>query len=163
MVNTDKLSITSIETVTAFDNTGVCHFMLDELTQASIANTEEKVDITGKGGRKIGSLKKNKAVKVTGTNGLISGGLMAAQLGTSAENKGVATKVKHTDIIKVTANAGETLWVAIGTAGNEIGTLFVKNPDGSLGKAYTQVAAAPKAGQFTYDPATKKQIGRAHV
>lgn len=45
-------------------------FTLDELQSASIANSEEKQDITGKQGRKLTSLKKNKSVTVSGTNDL---------------------------------------------------------------------------------------------
>ena len=57
------LTITSLETITAFNVTsGDYLFTLDELQNASIAQTQDKVDMTGKGGRKLNSLKRNKAL-----------------------------------------------------------------------------------------------------
>lgn len=76
-----SFDITSLETITAFDIAGAYRFTLDELQNAKIANTQDKTDITGKGGRKLNSLKKNKAVVISGTNGLVSGGLLEMQTG----------------------------------------------------------------------------------
>ena len=76
------ITITSLDTIHAFAlGSGDYLFTLDELQNATIANTQEKVDITGKGGRKLNSLKRNKAVNITGNNGLISGGLLEMQTG----------------------------------------------------------------------------------
>lgn len=147
------ITITSLETISAFDMlTGNLKFVLDELQNATIANAQEKVDITGKGGRKLSSLKRNKAVTISGTNGLISGGLLESQVGSSFENK--VTIVKWSDYLTVSANAAATRFVAVGTAGNEIASVYVKNSDGTLGKALTQGPAAAE-GIFAYDPATK--------
>ncbi len=58
-MNISDLAITSLETINAFDvTTGDYLFTLDELQSASIANTQEKQDITDKGGRKLDSLKR---------------------------------------------------------------------------------------------------------
>ena len=43
---------------------------LYEPQSATIANTEEKQDITGKGGRKLTSIKRNKAVTISANNGM---------------------------------------------------------------------------------------------
>ena len=86
----NDITITSLETITAFDIAGAYRFTLDELQNAKIANTQDKTDITGKGGRKLNSLKKNKAVVISGTNGLVSGGLLEMQTGSefkSVDNK----------------------------------------------------------------------------
>ena len=78
----NDLTITSLETITGFDiTTGNFLFTLDELQNATISHTQEKEDITGKQGRKLNSLKKNKGVTVSGTNGMISGGLLELQVG----------------------------------------------------------------------------------
>lgn len=77
------LAITSLDTMTAF-TIGAdkkLFFILDELQNATLSNTEDTVDITGKQGRKISTIKRNKAATISGTNGLISGGLLAAQIG----------------------------------------------------------------------------------
>lgn len=152
-ININDITITSIETITAFDIvTGDFKFTLDELQNATIAQSQEKTDITGKQGRKLSSLKRNKAVTVSGTNGLVSAGLLELQTGSKFEEK--ATTVMWTDYLTVSGNKATTNYVAVGTAGNEIDTLYIKNENGTLGNALTQ-AAAVAAGKFTYDPDTK--------
>ena len=60
-MNLDKFTITSFDQLTGFDRTtGNLDMVLDELTDFTLSQEEEKVSITGKGGRTIGSLKKNK-------------------------------------------------------------------------------------------------------
>lgn len=145
--------ITSLETITAFDPaSGAYLFTLDELQNATIANTEEKVDITGKQGRKLSSLKRNKGVTISGANGLLSGGLMELQSGGTFENK--ATKVMWTDYLSITSNAATTSYKAVGTSGAEIRGLYIRNADGSLGTELTQDSTAA-SGKFAYAPATK--------
>lgn len=152
-MNIQDITITSLETISAFDIvTGGYMFTLDELQNASINQSEEKTDITGKGGRKLATLKKNKTVTISGTNGLVSGGLMEVQTGSKFENK--ATDVMWTDYLTVNGNAATTSYVAVGTTGNEIETIYVKSHDGTVNKSLTQDATVG-AGKFTYDPATK--------
>lgn len=147
------LTITSLETITAFDIvTGAYLYTLDELQNATIAQTEERVDITGKQGRKLSSLKRNKAVTVSGANGMLSGGLLATQTGGEFEDK--VTTVRWTDYLTVTDNAATTSYKAVGTTGNEVEAVYVRNADGTLGEAMTQDAAVAE-GKFTYTPATK--------
>lgn len=152
-MNVNDITITSLETITAFDiTTGAFKFALDELQNATIAQTQEKTDITGKQGRKLNSLKKNKAVTISGTNGLVSGGLLEMQVGSEFENK--KTTVKWVDYLTVTNNAATTAYTAVGTTGNEIESVYIKNQDGTLGKTLTQGAEASD-GVFTYTPGTK--------
>ena len=149
-MNINDITITSLETINAFDIvTGAFKFTLDELQNATIAQTQEKTDITGKQGRKLNSLKKNKAVTISGTNGLVSGGLLEMQVGSEFENK--KTTVKWTDYITVTGNAATTSYKAVGTTGNEIEAVYIKNSsDGTLGDTLTQGAAVAE-GVFTYN------------
>lgn len=152
-MNINDIAITSLEVISGFDiATGAYLFTLDELQSASIANSEEKQDITGKQGRKLTSLKKNKSVVVSGTNGLVSGGLFELQVGSKFENK--VTEVMWTDYLTVKTNASATNYKAVGTEGAEISAVYVKNSDGTLGKLLTQNATA-SAGKFAYDPETK--------
>ena len=152
-MNIQDITITSIETISAFDViTGGFMFVLDELQNATIAQTQEKTDITGKQGRKLNSLKRNKAVTISGTNGLVSGGLLELQTGGTFENK--ATEVLWTDYLTVTGNAATTSYIAVGTVGNEIESVYVKNPDGTLGASLSQDATV-SAGKFTYNPENK--------
>ena len=150
----NDITITSLETITAFDIAGAYRFTLDELQNAKIANTQDKTDITGKGGRKLNSLKKNKAVVISGTNGLVSGGLLEMQTGSEFKSVDNAP-IRWTVYLTITGDAATTSYKAVGTAGNEIETVYIKNAtDGTLGEALTQDAAVAE-GKFTYDPATK--------
>lgn len=147
------LTITSLETFTAFDIvTGAFKWVLDELQNATIANTQETTDITGKQGRLLNSLKRNKAVTVSGTNGLISAGLLETQVGSDFENK--KTSVMYPDYVVVTGGEATTTYKATGTLGSEIAGINIRNADGTLGKEFTQ-GSAVSSGVFTYDPATK--------
>lgn len=153
-MNIQDITITSLETITAFDiTTGSFMFTLDELQNATISQTQEKTDITGKQGRKLNSLKRNKAVTVSGTNGLVSAGLLELQTGGNFENK--VTTVMWPDYLTVTGNKAITSYVAVGTTGNEIAEAYIKNSDGTLGNTLTQDATV-SAGKFTYTPTTKE-------
>lgn len=152
-MNINDITITSLETITAFNiTTGAYMFTLDELQSATISQSQETTDITGKQGRKLARLKKNKAVTIEGTNGMVSGGLMEMQTGASFENK--TTEVLWTDYLTVSGNAATTSYIAVGTTGAEIEGLYVKNSDGTLGDLMEQADAAA-SGKFTYDPDTK--------
>lgn len=171
MVNVNDISITSIETITAFDIvTGAYKWTLDELQNATIANTQETTDITGKQGRLLNTLKRNKAVTVSGNNGLLSGGMLETQVGNAF--KSGASSVMVPEYVTVTKNTGGTLTAtiehtAVGTAGNEIEKIQVRGANGVAGKELVQVLAqttgdngestntVPGAGQFTYDAKTK--------
>ena len=147
------LTITSLETLTAFDiATGSLKFILDELQNATIANTQEKNDITGKGGRKLGSIKRNKGVTISGTNGMLSAGLMEAQTGSAFVNG--ETTVMRPDYLTVKDNAATTSYKAVGTTGNEISEVLVKDAGGTVVERLTQSSAAAE-GKFAYNPTSK--------
>lgn len=147
------LAITSVETATGFDiTTGSWLWTLDELQNVSIAQGEEKTDITGKQGRKITSLKRNKTLTLSGANGMLSHGLMESQTGSTFENK--AVKVNWQESLVVSSNAATTSFKAVGTAGAEIKELHIKNADGTIGAKLTQDSTAA-SGKFAYAPSTK--------
>lgn len=158
MLNVNDLSITSFETVMACNiNGGAFRFLLDEMQSCTISNTQENTNLTGRGGRTIGLLKRNKAVTVSGTNGMVSLGLIEAEVGTAGESSKVTT-VKIPDYLTAVESEGKvtatTNFVAVGTTGNEIGELHVKDANGVVKKTLVQDATVA-AGKFTYDPATK--------
>lgn len=154
MVNVNDLTITSLETITAFDvATGDYKFTLDELQSATIAQGQETTDITGKGGRKLSSLKKNKTVTISGSNGLISGGLLEVQTGGKFENK--VTEVLWNDYLIVSSQKATTTYKAVGTAGAEIAGLTLKNSDG-IPIANLEQAEVASEGKFAYNPSSKE-------
>lgn len=154
-MNINDLTITSVETINAFDIiTGAYKFTLDELQKVSIEQSQESTEITGKAGRKLSSLKRNKAVKVSGANGMVSSGLLEMQTGSNFENK--VTEVLWADYLTVDSDhSATTSWKAVGTTGAEIESLYIKNANGTLGKLLEQGAEVSE-GVFTYTPGTKK-------
>ena len=153
MVSIFDLAFTSLETINAFDVvTGSYLFTMDELQNASLAQGEEKIDITGKQGRKLTSLKRNKTLTVSGSNGMMSAGMLELQTGSKFKN--AATTVMWPDYLTVTGNAAATNFTAVGTAGNEIAEVLVKDSNGIVTKVLTQGAETAE-GVFTYTPDTK--------
>ena len=105
-MNLDKFTIVSYDQIAGFDRqAGMLALVMDEINDFTLSQEEEKNDITGKGGRVIGSQKKNKKVTGKGTNGMLSGGALAAQLGADIEDGDQI--VKWTDVITVTASTPE--------------------------------------------------------
>ena len=154
MVNVADLTITSLETILALDYaTDAFKFLLDELQSATIAQAEDSTEITGKQGRRLATLKRNKSITISGTNGLVSAGLLEVQTGSDFENK--ATEVSYIDYLTVTSNEATTSWKAIGTAGAEIKELYLVEKSGVARTELTQDSAAAE-GKFAYAPATKK-------
>ncbi|MBQ8619038.1 MAG: hypothetical protein IJ418_16200 [Clostridia bacterium] len=153
MINVADFTITSLDMITAYGLNGAPRFVLDELQDATIANTQEKQDITGKGGRKLNSLKKNKAVVISGNNGLVSAGLLEAQTGSQFEEKTNAP-VACVDYLTINGNAATTDHKAVGTAGAEITELYIRNSEG-IAEQMLEQSDAVAEGMFTYDPETK--------
>ena len=154
-MNVNDITITSLELISGFQlGTGNHLFTMDELQNATIANSEEKVDVTGKQGRKLNTLKRNKTVTVSGANGLLSGGVLEMQTGGKFENK--TTEVMWTDYLTVdNDHKAKTNYKAVGTSGNEIENVYIKNTDGTVDTKLEQDASAA-AGKFAYDPSTKE-------
>lgn len=156
----DGFTITGLDRIHAyFRDTGKGAFYLTELQSTTISNTEDTTDITGKGGRVLKQLKKNKQVSITGESALISGDLMAVQTGTDQEYGTV--KVRYPDIIDITAamiSAGKvvTEFTAAGTAGAEIVDVRVLSDNGGLVKNTWTQASTAAAGKYAYDPTTKE-------
>lgn len=151
----NDFTFTSIETINAFDvSTGDYLWTLDELQNFTIAQTEEKSDITGKGGRKLNSLKRNKTVTISGGNGYISGGLLESQTGCDFATSD--TNILWTDYLTVNAShEATTTYKGVGTAGAEIKACYIRKADGSATELLEQ-AAQVAANKFTYTPGTKK-------
>lgn len=152
-VDVSKLIITEVAQITAFNNAGELEFIMDEVQNGTINNTQEKSDVQGRNGRKLASLKKNKAVTVSATNGVLVGGALAAQTGTEVEQG--TFNVRITDVMTVNSNKCTTSKTAVGVTGAEIGTVYIKNANGSLGEKLEQDSAAA-AGKFAYNPTTKE-------
>lgn len=152
------LTITSLDEIRGYDiTTGDYLFTLDELQDATIANSEDRVDVTGKNGRLLNSLKRNKSVTISGTNGLINSALMALQIGKEQETKNTLIDwVEDGVSVASGATTATTAFKAYGATGSEIKAIYIKNADGTLGTKLTQVASNPvKDASFSYVVGTK--------
>ena len=154
MFKVADITITSLDLITAYSLSGIPRFILDELQDATIANTQEKEDITGKQGRKLNSLKRNKAVTISGTNGLLSAGLLEAQTGGEFTSE-TSTPVECVESLSIASGKANTTYKAVGVAGAEISHLYLKTADGRASTELEQANTAA-AGKFTYDPETKQ-------
>ena len=154
MVNVNELTITSLETITGYNLGGEYLWTLDEPQNATLSNTQEKIDITGKQGRKLNSLKRNKALKVAGTNGLLNLGMIATDTGTVV-SRDENVHYKWFEIVDIADDSAATTYTAVGTVGAEIDALYIVNTDGTRGAKLEQDATATE-GKFAYTPATKK-------
>ncbi len=148
MMNIDGFYVTSLDQLTCFNNANELEMVLDELQDSTISNTQENNDITGKNGAIIGTLKRNKAVTVSGNNGLLVGGGMAAQTGSDVETGTFI--VRATDVLTVESNSVTLSNTPVGSAGAEIITLRKKGSSGMLEGEYEQDATASASKKFAY-------------
>lgn len=147
-INIDGFYVTSLDQLTCFNNANQLEMILDELQDSTISNTQENNDITGKNGAVIGTLKRNKAVTVSGNNGLLVGGGMAVQTGSDVETGSFI--VRATDIVSVSDNSATLSNTPVGAAGAEIIFLRKKGANGMLEGDYEQDATASASGKFAY-------------
>jgi hypothetical protein len=154
-VTTGKYLVQSIERVTGFDiRSGVCEFVVEDIQNATIANTQDTVQQLGKNGTILSISDRNKGSVLTVENGLLTDGLMAAQTGALID---LGTQLVPGYPDSMTTASGVTAvteFTAQGTVGAEIGLIYKRNTDGSLGEHYLQAATA-SATEFAYDPSTK--------
>ena len=155
-VNSNKYIVQNMERLSFFDLAdGTCQFVVDDLQEATMTNEQETVYATGKNGVKIGSADRNKASRITATNGAIVDGVMAMQVGSKVV-EGKTVVPKHFFMLTTSDGASAEVKIKpIGDVGNEIPYIYKRNTDGTVGKPYV-IAANATADTFKYDPSTKK-------
>ena len=87
---------------------------------------------------------------------MLSGGALAAMVGSEVEDGDYT--IRYTDPIVVSSDSATTTETAVGTVGNEIGTIYVRDNNKAYisgGKKLTQTSGTPATGEFSYDPSTK--------
>lgn len=143
-LNVNDLIITSLETATAFSRkTGALLWILDEMSQATISNTEDKEKLSGRNGRTLGSLKKNKAATVKGTSGVVSTGMMATQVGYDAQSGNFNVNVPDEITVSTETTTGEnpvttsTATLTYAPVGGKVKSIAVLQENGQLGQVYS--------------------------
>lgn len=150
----NDLIITSLETIDAFDMNDNYLWTLDELSQAQIQNSEDSEDVTGRNGRLLATLQRNKTVTITGTNGVISGGMMATQVGDKFTHS-TSAKVRVTEYITVdtTETTGNFASNALTLANAGVYSVKVVANDGTT-TAKTKVASTATLAAGEYKEST---------
>ncbi len=130
-MNINDITITSLETINAFDIVTGAFVHSGRAAECNYrSDSSGKTDITGKQGRKLNSLKKNKAVTISGTNGLVSAVCSKCRLAASLRTRRIP-RLSGTIISPLAGNAASTAYKAVGTTGNEVESVYVKNSDGT--------------------------------
>lgn len=149
----DGILVRTIDYVYGFNNKNDCELFLEETQGTEFTSSADKSSLTGRNGRILKEIVKNPTFGISGTSALVSTALLRAATGATTEES-EATKVRLPDIITIKGNTATTAQKAVGSVGNEIGKMYVLQPGGGLGTAYTQAAEAD-ATHFSYDPSTK--------
>lgn len=151
IVSFDGWTVTQWDSIEGFKN-GLHIFTLDELQDLAINNTEETQDVTGASGSVLNTNKKNKGCNGTGTNGLLSGGLMEIQTGSKQETKNIVIRHKDTIVVDGEMVSSKTVSIKkdpVGAAGAEIQYVYVKSANSDVVTTYQQALSAD-VGKFAY-------------
>lgn len=148
-ITIDGWAISEIDYIAGF-KAGANLFELSEVQNFTLNNTEETKEFTGKNGSIIENIKTTKGCTGTGTNGVLSGGLMKFQTGDDSE--GGTPVVSHKQQFEV-ADAS-TLTYALdkkvsstAIAGAEICYVYVQS--GDTVTRFEQATSAD-TGKFSY-------------
>lgn len=154
-VSFDGWTVTNWDEMSGFSN-GRHLFTCDELQDLEIQNTEETQDVTGANGVVLNTTKKNKGCSGTGTNGVLSGGLLALQVGSAQTTSGIIVKQKDTFVVTATQATAGTLTLTktpTGVAGSEIGYAYITDPETEVVTTLEQ-GTTVSATKFTYSTGT---------
>lgn len=148
MYDLNRFTIASVDDILAFNNAKELEFKLEDVTNFAMEGTEDALDITGKLGSLLMTIKRNKALTITATNGLVCGGLLAAQFGSDIESGTYNTVVEYEGVV----NSGNLTFTGAvsGTTGNEIGVVYVMT-GANRGKKLTQGSSTSTSGVFTFE------------
>lgn len=155
-----KLIVERVEDVTALDPaTDKLLFIMDEPTQGSLECAMETVWASGKGGRRLYGLDKNKTASFTCSNGYLVLSALQAQVGgdireITAENKVAVPVVEYVSAASGKANltytpvAGSLKFVYAANSDLTQGTAYAVGADAIADKVLTLPTDAPKTGTF---------------
>lgn len=140
IVTIDGWTLTQVDVIAGLKN-NYAVFELDEIQNFTLNNTEETKEITGKGGTVLNTQKTNKAVSGSGTNGLLSGGLMSVQTGSEETTKDIIVKYFEEKVEVSQAGTFTLSKTPVGTEGAELPYLIVEKSDGTK-KKFEQATSA---------------------
>lgn len=115
-----------------------------------MTNEQETVYATGKNGVRIGSADRNKAARITATNGSIVDGVMAMQVGSEVSIGKIIVPNQFVSLETADGTSVTLDYQPKGAVGNEIPFIYKRNADGTLGQAYA-IGSAASATTFKYN------------
>ena len=123
-VTSNKYIIQNMERVSVFDLAdGSCLFMAEDIQESTWTNEQEDVYATGKNGVRIGSASRNKAARISITNGAILEGAMAVQVGSDVTVGEVTVPI--VEILTVASGKATLTYKAQGETGKEVPYIYV--------------------------------------
>lgn len=149
-----KFSMQGALDVSVFNlETGDLEAFLEDCTTTSIEMSAEKVYSMGKGGAYITGFGHSRRVPVTIQHGYPTSEILALQSGQDIVI-GTNTNVMKVEKLTISSDSATTTFTALGTAGEELGAIWVLDSSGGFATKLTQAVAA-SATEFTYTAGTK--------
>jgi hypothetical protein len=131
-------------------------FTIVEIKQAGIKNGQDTIWAEGASGVRLAGFDQNKTSGFSFTSGVVTTGIIEAQVGGSRVEVSNGTKIKFREEITISDSATTVTLAhkASGTAGSEILWIYKEDQTGEPGEAFAQAATA-SATEFSYAAATK--------
>ena len=145
----DGFSFDTLDSIKAYKN-GILIAQIDEPTDAKIEFTGDTKESKGANGGRIKSTTINRGVKISGSNGVISGGMIAMTFNATESNKDVVIKYHASVTVKAADVTAKTITLPkapYGTVGAEINVLHITTTAGVVTELTQATTAA--AGKFS--------------
>lgn len=156
-IDTSKFAVQQIFVVDAFDlDDGSLITRFEDLKNSTLSNNGTVVYAQGGvGNPKIIGFSHSKESQLSIESAVITEGAIGIQTGSGVKSLTDATIIPFDEVLVATEEGVTTSYTAQGTAGSEIGFVYVLNDDGTVSKKLEQAAQAA-SGKFAYASESKK-------
>lgn len=158
-MNFENLILDCFDTVVGKDKTtGEVQFVLDQVKDGSLENSNDTVEMTGKQGMLLSVMDRNKASTFSCNNAYLVAGALAAQTGSDIVDASADQKLTIPDFVRLNMATATTCVlpnVPVGTVGAEVAFVWKVNKDGTQGEKLVVSAGPVERGKFTVDAASK--------
>lgn len=158
MVDITNMTLKKILKVSAFDlSDDSLMAIMTLLKDTNFQNTADSVPIEAQG-VEVAQFDTKRAFALTGSQAIVTEGLLAIQTGIPIETVKNISEIRHSEVLTVSGNKVTTAFKATGIAGAEIKWVYPRNPKNGFIDREKRIAQdlAVGEGKFTYDPATKE-------
>lgn len=134
-MNFENLILDCFDTVVGKDKTtGEVLFVLDQVKDGSLENSNDTVEMTGKQGMLLSVMDRNKASTFSCNNAYLVAGALAAQTGSDIVDASADQKLTIPDFVRLNMATATTCVlpnVPVGTVGAEVAFVWKVNKDGT--------------------------------